>query len=220
MSSGLNYGLTGSLLRLRAFPGLANLSDEELMERLQEGNHNALTVLFNRYHRMVLSIGLHILRDSGEAEDLMQCVFFEIFRSAGQFDPSRGTVKTWILQCAYNLGFNRRRYLSLRGIYSENNHPDFRQKYCTYSGRSLGPVELAQVAREALRQLSRGQRVILEFAFYDGFTMREIAEKTGKTFDSVRHDYYRALKKLKCILTYTPSESKWILNSGVDSQSG
>src|SRR5712671_3222429 len=76
----------------------APLRDEVLLSCLRDGNHNALTVLFDRYHRLVLSIALRILRDAGEAEDITQSVFLEIFRSADQFDSDRGTVKIWILQ--------------------------------------------------------------------------------------------------------------------------
>jgi RNA polymerase sigma-70 factor (ECF subfamily) len=203
MSWELNSGLKSNLLRPSIYTELAHLPDEVLMTLLRHGNHNALTVLFERYHRMVLSVALRILRDAGEAEDLTQCVFLEIFRSAEQFDPTRGTVKIWILQSAYNQGFNRRRYLSLRGICTDWTGRELTEKSFVYNGRFFDNVELAQVVQDALRLLSASQREILEFAFYQGFTMREIAEKTGRTFDSVRHDYYRALQKLRNILINT-----------------
>jgi hypothetical protein len=57
--------------RLRRDAELAKLKDEALMLRLQLGHHDALAVLFDRYHRPVVNIGLRILRDAGEAEDLL-----------------------------------------------------------------------------------------------------------------------------------------------------
>src|SRR5215471_14516643 len=92
-------------------------SDEELVEGLCAGNSNALSALFDRYYRLVFSIALKILHDRGEAEDMMQEVFFEIYRTPEKFDAARGSVKTWILQHAYHRSLNRRRYLKVRGFY-------------------------------------------------------------------------------------------------------
>jgi DNA-directed RNA polymerase specialized sigma24 family protein len=79
------------------------------------------SVLFDRYHRLVLSIAPKIVRDPGEAEDVMQSVFPEIFRSVAQFDPAKGTTKVWILQYAYHRAINRRQHLNAREFYDQTN---------------------------------------------------------------------------------------------------
>jgi RNA polymerase sigma-70 factor, ECF subfamily len=180
---------------------LESLSDEILMAQLRMGNSDALAVLFDRYHSLVLSVASRILRDHGEAEDIMQSVFLEIFRSAAQYDESKGTTKVWILQYAYHRSFNRRRYLILRGFY---DHPEeivssHRLPLRAY-GKSLDGLESTRVLQEALRRLSKAQRDTLELAFYEGLTMREIEQKTGTSLDSVKHNYYRGLEKLRSIL--------------------
>src|SRR5579872_725126 len=114
MSQGLNLGLMTKLSDGLEDAELAPLTDEVLIMQLCDGTDDALAILFDRYYRMVRKVAFRVLRDTGEAEDLMQSVFLGIFRSAKQFDPARGTVKIWILQCAYNQAFNRRRYLTLR----------------------------------------------------------------------------------------------------------
>ena len=83
------------------------------MAHLQAGRHDALAILFDRYHRLVLTVALRILREAGETEDFMQSVFLEIFRCAAQYDAAKGTAKVWILQYAYHRSFNRRQYLNL-----------------------------------------------------------------------------------------------------------
>lgn len=103
---------------------MKSLSDEELMTQVQAGHGDALAILFNRYHRLVLSIALKILRDPGEAEDVMQNVFLEIFRAAAQFDPAKGTTKMWLLQYAYHRSINRRRHLNTRYFYDQSNIDD------------------------------------------------------------------------------------------------
>ena len=80
-----------------SYAELASLADDALMLQLRDGHHEALAVLCDRYHRLVLRVALRILGDLGEAEDMMQCVFLEIFKSVAHFDQARGTTKIWIL---------------------------------------------------------------------------------------------------------------------------
>lgn len=181
---------------------LMGIADERLMRYLQDGHADALAVLFDRYHRLVMNVALRILRDVGEAEELMQSVFLEILRSADQFDSQKGTAKIWILQYAYHRSFNRRQYLSLRGFYV--NEPEkMPVRTGTHGRHTLDALESAGTVQQALRQLNKMQRETLKLAFYDGLTMHEIADKTGETFDSVRHHYYRGLEKLRSLLCKT-----------------
>jgi RNA polymerase sigma-70 factor, ECF subfamily len=193
---------------------LARVSDEALMLHLSGGHHDALAVLFDRYHRLVLNIALRILRDSSEAEDLMQSVFLEIFRSAAQFDATKGTTKIWILQYAYHRSFNRRQYLKLRGMYERSEESAQAQMLpATSSTQSLGVLESARLVQQALSRLSKTQKEIMELAFYEGLTMREIADRTNESFDSVRHHYYRGLEKLRSILCREPEGKAGAISS-------
>jgi RNA polymerase sigma-70 factor, ECF subfamily len=180
---------------------LAKLTDEDVMLHLQQGHHNALAVLFDRYHRLVMTVASRILRDTGEAEDLLQSVFLEIFRSAAQFDPAKGTTKVWLLQYAYHRSFNRRHYLSLRGLYDNSAKPEGDSETVRFAkAQSDAGLESSHLVKEALGSLNSTQRRILELAFYEGLTMKEISERTGESFDSVRHNYYRGLEKLRTLL--------------------
>lgn len=173
------------------------------MVSLRDGHHDALAVLFDRYHSLVHSVAWRILHDAAEAEDLTQSVFLEIFRSAAQFDAGKGTTKGWILQYAYHRSFNRKKYLSLRS--GQGCEEDF-HAVAWRSGSSvtgISSLECGPIVREALAQLSKLQRRTLELVFYEGLTMHEAAERTGESFDSIRHQYYRGLEKLRSILCET-----------------
>ena len=181
---------------------MKDLSDNELMSRLGTGQGDALAVLFDRYHRLVLSIAIRIVRDRGEAEDVMQNVFLEIFRSVAQFDPAKGTTKSWILQYAYHRAMNRRQQLIARRFYQETSiEPlDLRAAESSSVTARFSRPELEHLLRQGLSTLNRQQREVLELACYDGMTMAEIAQKTGETFSNVRHYYYRGLKRLRSFL--------------------
>jgi len=129
----------------------------------------------------------------------------EVFRSAAQFDPAKGTTKVWLLQYAYHRSFNRRHYLSLRGLYDNTaKAEDAAEPTSILRTQSQAAVESSHLVKEALGSLNGAQRNVLELAFYEGLTMREISEKTGESFDSARHNYYRGLEKLRALLARGP----------------
>jgi RNA polymerase sigma-70 factor, ECF subfamily len=180
---------------------MRNLTDEELMRHLKAGQGDALAVLFDRYHRLVLSIALKIVRDPGEAEDVMQNVFLEIFRSVAQFDPAKGSTKTWLLQYAYHRSINRRQHLVARHFYQSTDTEELETMAGTET--ALGRFsrhELTHLIGQGLSTLNDRQRRVLELASYDGLSMVEIADKTGESVVNVRHHYYRGLKKLREVI--------------------
>jgi hypothetical protein len=76
------------------------LSDEELTHYVASGRHDALAVLFDRYHRLVFDVALRIVRDPGEAEEVVQNVFLDVYRAMANFDSKKGILKVWLLQPA------------------------------------------------------------------------------------------------------------------------
>jgi len=180
------------------YAALARLSDETLIAELQSGNTDAFAVIFDRFHRLVLVTALRVIRDAGEAEDLTQQVFLEIYRSAGQFDRSRGTLKVWVLQYAYHRSINRRNYLSLRRFYDRASLDDIAGMEATLKMPVCPPTqETARLISEAIALLPEGQRKIVQMVFFEGLTLKDVAERVGQTFGSVRHHYYRGLALLR-----------------------
>jgi len=175
---------------------LQSLSDERLVEAVRGGNADAFAVIFRRYHRLVHVTAWKILRDAGEAEDLTQTVFLEIYRSLEQFDPARGTVKVWLLQFAYSRAMHRRNYLAVRGLDCQRDLGGTEEKV-RHSPASLQPQERVRLTDEVIALLSPPQRETIEMYFYEGLTLREIAERRNEKFSNVRHHYYRGLERLR-----------------------
>lgn len=181
---------------LLSFDELQRLSDERVMAAVQNGQADALAVLYDRYHRLVYSIALKIVRDAGESEDVTQNVFLEVFRSAAQFDPARGTCKVWLLQYAYHRAINRRQQLQLRNFY-DTLELDSADGQPAASSNALSAQDSSRLLKQGLAVLNRAQRRVVEMACFDGLTMREIAARTGESLPNVRHHYYRGLDKLR-----------------------
>jgi RNA polymerase sigma-70 factor, ECF subfamily len=174
------------------------LSDEQLMLQVQEGDGDAFTLLFDRYNRLVLTVAMRIVRDVGEAQEVAQSVFFEFYRSARRFDPARGTLKVWLLQFAYHRSINRRNYLLLRQFY---DRPDLEEAMVWESSTRTEPrvpaQEVKQVVQQALERLCESHREVIQKVIFEGMTLREVAERTGATYDVVRNRYYRGLDQLR-----------------------
>ena len=179
------------------------VEDGILMTQVHSGHTEALGVLFERYFRLVFDTAGRILRNRGEAEDVVQDVFIEICKKAGLYNPQKGSLKTWILQYAYHRSLNRKKYLSLRGFYNASNSrclPEVQPKCEPKQLDRVHSLELQVLLEEALDRLNQRERQIIELIVFDGLTAREASAQLQESYVSVRNTYYRGLKKLKQIL--------------------
>ena len=169
------------------------------MLRVQGGDEAALGQLLDRHARLVLGIGYRILRDTGEAQELVQDVFLHAFRKCQLFDPQRGSFRGWLIRITCHRALDRREYLNLRRFYDHRNLDEFVDVFQAGANleyqAELGRAE--QALRTAFAELSDKQRTTLELYFFEGHTLREISQKMNESLLNVRHYYYRALNRLK-----------------------
>lgn len=178
---------------------LGVLADEELMKLLRQGHHESLSHLFDRYHRLVLAVTSKVIHNRAEAEDLMQEVFFDVYRFADRFDPAKGTVRGWIIQFAFHKGLNRRKYLALRGEFENQQIEQFDLPgVCAQNGHASS--EIMAVVQQGLATLPPHQREAVQLVCFDGFLLREIAERKKESLGNVRHHYYRGIEKLRAFV--------------------
>ena len=178
---------------------VADLSDDELMQRIQAGDQAAFAIVMRRHARAVLAVGRRVLHDQGVAEELVQDVFLLVYKRRQLFDPKRGSLRAWLIQIAYNEAYRARQRTGLRHVYEDHileNYLDVIQTAVTPEYHAL-LAQSEKILRQAFDQLSEKQRVTMELFFFEGYTLREISERLGDSLGNVRHHYYRALKGLK-----------------------
>ena len=178
--------------------GQAN-DDAKLMLRVQKGNVEALSTLYDRYSYVIRDIGAIVLRDQMEAEDLVQEVYLQIYKKCESFDPRKGNVRTWLRTIAFRLAFNRKYYLSSRRFYDSRAIDDvYEQLHSSIDlQRETERRYFDSVLMKAFESLPERQRVTLELSFFEGHTLREISEITSETLATVRHHYYRGIEKIR-----------------------
>ncbi len=178
-------------------------TDEELMAKLQAGETEALTILFERYSSLVFKIACSILRDDAEAEDAVQQVFLDVFRSVAKFDPAKGTFKVWLLMYAYQRTLNRKRGLRAARFYEIEDLDEVLRDHSIAEKKRpflFEAAEAAHLVRETLAKIQPRQREVIELVYYEGCTAEEIAARTGDSTNVVYHNLYRGMEKARSIL--------------------
>ena len=181
--------------------GRAEEAAERLFDQLCKGDPNALAGLYDLYGRLVYSIAYRILRDSGEAEDMVQEVFLRVYRSSGTKISGKGNVRRWIVTIVYNCSLDRWRHLSLRKFYKcdpLDTIPDSETSFFTDHSELLANQ---QRLSSALALLSAPQQETLRLYFFEGYLLREIADRLPDSFGNVRNHFYRGLARLRSLIT-------------------
>lgn len=180
----------------------APVSDEILIGRISRGDKEALACLFQRHARTVRGVALRIVRDSAEADDLLQEVFLFIHRKSGMFDGSKSSARSWIVQMTYHRAIDRRRYLQSRHFYTHvdlNGAPELQNPHSHTAETNDFHDELVAntTIQGLLDTLTEDQRNTLSLHFFEGCTFAEIAVKLDQSLGNIRNHYYRGLEKLR-----------------------
>lgn len=187
------------------------------MLAVQQGDGEALGLLFDRYSRLVMSVSLRILRDRGEAEDVTQTIFLEIFKCAAQFDPAKGTFLVWLMKYVFHRSINRKNYLIFRQFYGNIPVDDLTElELGKLDFYTMPAQECTRFIEEALALLSERQRRTVEMVHFEGLTLKDIAERTEEPYPNVRHHYYRGLASLRVHLKSVRPRLESGLNSGLE----
>src|SRR3954469_10431623 len=155
---------------MAAAPPPDDAEDEVLVVAMAAGDRAALAALYERHSGLLLGLALRIVREKREAEDLLHDVFLEAWRSAKDFDPKRGRVRTWL---AIRM---RSRALDLqKSARVSRNAGDSGLELLVDDHERQSP-DHARV-RAALADLGTDQRKVLELAYFEGLSCTEIATR-------------------------------------------
>ena len=200
---GAQPGIEPVELHLHFVDEVAESSDETLLKQLREGAKEALAVLFRRHARAVRNVAYRILRNETEADDLVQDVFLHIFRKAALFEAARGNARSWIFHVAYRRAFDRRDYLNSRHFYSCQDLEDASHRLADprtgslFHEQSIEEILGKPLTEKFNAQLSPEQRETIQLFFFEGYALKEIAQRTGRSLVNVRNHYYRGLDRLR-----------------------
>jgi RNA polymerase sigma-70 factor, ECF subfamily len=161
-------------------------ADEALMGAFVRKEPDAARRLYDRFASRIYGLGLALLRNPTDAEDLVQDTFLKILRTGSAFDPVRGSLDTWVLLNARGLTIDRLRRRSLEARKLAAQAP------ISEASEDPGPEWHAEVrdlfgrVTDAMTHLSPRQRSVLELTYLGQHTTREAAEVLGIPHGTVK----------------------------------
>ena len=174
--------------------------DLALLRRIAARDQDALGELYDRYGGLVLGLATRVLGRPGEAQEVVQETFIQVWNKAHGYDPARSSVSTWLILLGRSRAIDRLRSRKA----AERAGDALRAESPTHASPS-GPADVLfrerrQRLRGELARLPAEQREVLELAFYEGLTQSEIAERTGVALGTVKTRTLLAMKKLRAAL--------------------
>ena len=167
-------------------------SDQLLMGQVRAGGQQAMAAVFDRYAGMVYSVALRVLKDAGQAEDVTQEIFFQLWRDPEKFSFAKGSLGTWLLVVARNRAIDQLR---------QRRPSEPMDEVAVASATNLASEAergiLMQRVRGIVRDLPQEQQQSLQLAFFDGLSHSEIAERTGQPLGTVKTRIRSALSSLR-----------------------
>src|SRR5438552_10798459 len=171
--------------------------DVRLVERIAEGDAEALGELYDRYGRVAFGVLYRMLPGPEAAEEVAQDAFHSVWRQARSYRAERGSVRTWLLAICRNAAIDWRR---TKGKRLERETMIDAAFDLTAEGRVDERVLSrlrAERVREAIAGLPAEQRDVLGLAFWGGYSQREIAARTGTPLGTVKSRVRLAMAKLR-----------------------
>lgn len=156
-------------------------SDDLLLERVRDKNQQAMADVFNRYGGMVYSVALRVLKDPGQAEDVMQEIFFQLWRKPDAFIQGRGSLGAWLMVVARNRAID-----TVRRRRPTDSPDDVVLLSNTNLAMETERSVLMEKVRNVLKNLPLEQQKSLELAYFDGLSHTEITEQTGDPLGTVK----------------------------------
>jgi len=169
-------------------------TDAALIQKIVQRDESALAALYDRYASLLSSLLNRILRDTQASEEILQDVFYQLWRNAAQFDPARGSLRGWLAVIARNRAISRLR----------RHNPSAGEELLETSvivpanlENALAQQQLLGRVKSALENLPSEQRAAIELAYFEGLTHSEIASRTGDPLGTVKTRIRSAVESLK-----------------------
>ena len=171
--------------------------DAQLVNRVADGDLDAIAELYDRHASRVFGLALRILRNRTDAEDVVQEVFAQAWRTAGSYRVDRGSVTAWLLVITRTRALDRVRARRAPEQGLGNLEPQTLASKARPASDELIAREQADQVRHALFQLPEDQRRALELAYFEGLSQTEIAATLQTPLGTVKTRIRTALATLR-----------------------
>jgi len=171
-----------------------------LASRLTAGDGLALAEAFDRFGRAVYGAAVRVIRDGASAQDVVQDVFVELWSRPERYDPAAGPLRTYLIVLARHRAVDLVRSELRRIARQERHHLLTPGQQPEAPGDQVLAAAMAAAIRDAVRMLPDGQRRVVELAYFEGLTCREVALAAGIPEGTAKSRLRLAMAKLETML--------------------
>lgn len=175
------------------------LADEELMPLIGAKDPEAFEVFYDRHGGVAYSLAYRIVGERAAAEDVTQEAFISLWRSGARFDPTRGSVRSWMLSIVRNraIDFLRSKAGKAPKLAFDDDSILEQRPSEELTDEEAMRRESASEVRGALGQLPGDQSKVIELAYFGGFSHSEIARMLGVPLGTVKGRMRLGLEKIR-----------------------
>jgi RNA polymerase sigma-70 factor (ECF subfamily) len=174
------------------------LSEAALVGRIAAGEREEpLIELYDRYATPIYRLGVRLLGDRGQAEDLVQETFLRLWRSAPRFDPGQSSVRSYVFMLARRAVVDAHRRAAVRPSVAGEPDPEHHAAPGPLPEEAFERLCVGLEVRDALDGLAHKHREVLELGYDEQLSQREIAARLGIPLGTVKTRTYHALRALR-----------------------
>lgn len=194
-------GTLGALLYAdRARPRIAESEWSALVTAVALRQQPALNALYARAHRIVYTLALRITGSRDGAEEVTVDTFHEVWKRAGDYDASGGTVVGWIMNLARSRAIDRLRFAQRKKRTAPSGPDPLASAVALDAGAAVDRADQGRILRRALEVLNRAERAAIEMAFFSEMTYAETAAKLLEPLGTIKTRIRSGLLKLRLAL--------------------
>lgn len=173
----------------------------DLVARVADGDQAAFEQLYEQSSSLLFTLVSRIVGHEGEAADLLQEVYLEVWRKASNYDHARGTPMAWLITLARSRAIDRVRALGSRGKGVTASLDDTPASHLIATDADAMEIRAASERQAlvwaALKILPPVQRQALELAYYEGLTHMEISIRLNVPLGTIKTRIRLAMEKLR-----------------------
>lgn len=178
--------------------------DAAIVAAVAHGDQGAVADLYDRHGALAWSIAMQVVRDEQVAREVVQDAFVAIWRRAGEYDPMRAAVATWVARITRARAIDRLRHdgaarrapqAGIAALDSVGEHAGSDDVEA-----QAAASERATMVRGVLDELPREQRVLVELTFLHGYTHAELAHHLQLPIGTVKTRIFRGVARLRELL--------------------
>ncbi|HXC68059.1 MAG TPA: sigma-70 family RNA polymerase sigma factor [Nitrospiraceae bacterium] len=178
--------------------------DPTLLARVAKGDHQAFSELYDQSSTLLFTLAVRILGNHEEAAELLQDVYFEVWRKVSRYDVGRGTPIAWLITLTKSRALDRLRARTARGHHATESVEAKAAAQLTEDRPSpfetKADQELRTAVLTAVEGLPQAQQQAIELAYYEGLSHTEIASRLNQPLGTVKTRIKLGMSKLREVL--------------------